>query len=55
MFFKEYQWLHFKSILLGLLVTPYKDRLTRVVKVLSLGGHIIKQNKSLKLIDPVEV
>jgi SRSO17 transposase len=47
MFFNDYQWLHFKSILLALLVTPYKATLTGIVKVLSFGSHISKHNEFL--------
>lgn len=46
-FFNDYQWLHFKSILLALLVTPYKATLNGMVKVLSFGSHRSKHNKFL--------
>ena len=46
-FFNDYQWLHFKSILLALLVTPYKATLSGIVKVLSFGGHLSKHNEFL--------
>jgi SRSO17 transposase len=46
-FFNDYQWLHFKCILLALLVTPYKATLTGMVKVLSFGSHISKHNEFL--------
>ena len=39
LFFNDYQWLHFKSILLALLVTPYKATLNGMVKVLAFGSH----------------
>ena len=55
MFFNDYQWLHLKSILLGLLVTPYKATLGGIVKVISFGGHISKQNEFLKVNEPVEI
>src|SRR4030042_5697387 len=46
-FFNDYQWLHFKSILLALLVTPYKATLNGMVKVLSFGSHRSKHNEFL--------
>jgi SRSO17 transposase len=46
-FFNDYQWLHFRSILLALLVTPYKATLNGMVKVLSFGSHRSKHNEFL--------
>lgn len=46
-FFNDYQWLHFQSILLSLLVTPYKATLNGMVKVLSFGSHRSKHNEFL--------
>lgn len=46
-FFNDYQWLHFESILLALLVTPYKATLNGMVKVLSFGSHRSKHNEFL--------
>lgn len=46
-FFNDYQWLHFKSILLALLVTPYKATLNGIVKALSFGSHRSKHNEFL--------
>jgi SRSO17 transposase len=46
-FFNDFQWLHFKSILLALLLTPYKATLNGMVKVLSFGGHRSKHNEFL--------
>ena len=46
-FFNDFQWLHFKSILLALLVTPYKATLSGMVKVLSFGSHRSKHNEFL--------
>ena len=46
-FFNDYQWLHFKSILLSLLVTPYKATLSGMVKILSFGSHRSKHNEFL--------
>jgi ribosomal protein S17 len=46
-FFNDYQWLHFKSILLALLITPYKATLNGMVKVLCFGSHRSKHNEFL--------
>jgi SRSO17 transposase len=46
-FFNDYQWLHFKSILLALLITPYKATLSGMVKVLCFGSHRSKHNEFL--------
>ena len=46
-FFNDYQWLHFKSILLALLATPYKATLNGMIKVLSFGSHRSKHNEFL--------
>jgi ribosomal protein S17 len=46
-FFNDYQWLHFTSVLLGLLVTPYKATLNGMIKVLSFGSHRSKHNEFL--------
>ena len=46
-FFNDYQWLHFNSILLALLVTPYKATLSGMVKILSFGSHMTKHNEFL--------
>jgi len=46
-FFNDYQWLHFKSILLALLVTPYRATLSGMVKILSFGSHRSKHNEFL--------
>src|SRR4030042_4476412 len=47
-YFNDYQWLHFKSILLALLLTPYKATLNGMVRVLSFGSHRSKHNEFLK-------
>jgi len=47
-FFNDYQWLHFKSILLALLVTPYRATLNGMVKILSFGSHRSKHNEFLQ-------
>lgn len=44
-FYNDYQWIHFKSILLALLITPYKSTLNGMVKVLSFGSHRSKHNE----------
>ena len=46
-FFNDYQWLHFRSILLALMVTPYKATLNGMVKILSFGSHRSKHNEFL--------
>lgn len=46
-FFNDYQWLHFKSIILALLITPYKATLSGIVRVLSFGSHRSKHNEFL--------
>lgn len=46
-FYNDYQWIHFKSILLALLITPYKSTLNGMVKVLSFGSHRSKHNEFL--------
>lgn len=46
-FFNDYQWLHFQSILLALLATPYKATLNGMIKVLSFGSHRSKHNEFL--------
>lgn len=56
-FFNDHQWLHFKSILLSLLLTPYKATVSGMFKILSFGTHRSKHNefliKSNELIDKV--
>lgn len=47
LFFNDYQWLHFRSILLALLLTPYKSTLSGMVKILSFGSHRSKHNEFL--------
>jgi len=46
-FFNDNQWLHFKSIILALLITPYKATLSGMVRVLSFGSHRSKHNEFL--------
>ena len=44
-FFSDHQWLHFQSILLSLLLTPYKATVTGMIKILSFGTHRSKHNE----------
>ena len=46
-FFSDHQWLHFQSILLSLLITPYKATVTGMFKILSFGTHRSKHNEFL--------
>ena len=46
-FFNDYQWIHFKSLILSMLLTPYKMTLNGMIKVLLFGGHRTKQNEFL--------
>lgn len=46
-FFNDYQWLHFRSLLLSILITPYKATLNGMVRVLSFGSHRSKHNEFL--------
>jgi SRSO17 transposase len=47
-FFNDNQWLHFKSLILTMILTPYKKTLNGMVRILSFGGHRTKQNEFLK-------
>jgi SRSO17 transposase len=47
-FFNDHQWLHFQSLLLSMLLTPYKKTLNGMVRILLFGGHRTKQNEFLK-------
>ena len=46
-FFNDHQWLHFQSILLSLLLTPYRATVTGMFKILSFGTHRSKHNEFL--------
>ena len=46
-FFSDHQWLHFQSILLSLMLTPYKATVTGMFKILSFGTHRSKHNEFL--------
>ena len=46
-FFNDYQWLHFRSLLLSLIITPYRQTLSGMSKVLSFGAHRSKHNEFL--------
>ncbi|MGB9695986.1 MAG: transposase [Ignavibacteria bacterium] len=44
MFFDDCQWIHFQSLLLSLLLTPFKPTLCEMTKVLGFGTHRSKHN-----------
>lgn len=44
MIFDDYQWLHFQSLLVSLLLTPFKPTLCGMAKVLGFGTHRSKHN-----------
>jgi SRSO17 transposase len=44
MFFSDIQWLHFKSLLISLLLTPHKKTISGMAKVLDFGAHRSKRN-----------
>jgi len=46
-FFNDYQWLHFRSLLLALIITPYRQTTTGMCKILSFGAHRTKHNEFL--------
>lgn len=46
--FNYNQWIHFKSLILSMLITPYQKTIRGIVKVLLFGGHRTKQNEFLK-------
>lgn len=46
-FFDDYQWLHFYSLLISLILTPYKSTVNGMVKVLGFGTHRSKHNAFL--------
>jgi SRSO17 transposase len=46
-FFNDYQWLHFKSLLLALIITPYRQTTNGICKILSFGAHRSKHNEFL--------
>ena len=47
MLFSDIQWLHFKSLLVSLLLTPHKKTITGMTKVLDFGTHRSKHNAFL--------
>lgn len=47
MFFNDTQWIHFQSLLISLLITPYKKTICGIVKVLGFGTHRSKHNAFL--------
>lgn len=42
--FNDIQWMHFQSLLISLLITPYKSTICGMVKVLGFGTHRSKHN-----------
>jgi len=44
MIFDDYQWIHFQSLLVSLLLTPFKPTLCEMAKVLGFGTHRSKHN-----------
>ncbi len=42
--FNDVQWMHFQSLLISLLITPYKSTISGMVKVLGFGTHRSKHN-----------
>lgn len=46
-FFDDNQWLHFNSLLISLILTPYKSTINGMVKVLGFGTHRSKHNAFL--------
>ena len=48
-FFTESQWMHFRCLVLSLLLTPYKAKVTGMAKLLIFGSHRSKHNEFLHL------
>ncbi len=46
-FFSDQQWLHFQSLILSLLLTPYKATVVGMDKILAFGSHRSKHNEFL--------
>lgn len=46
-FFDDHQWLHFNSLLISLILTPYKSTINGMVKMLGFGTHRTKHNAFL--------
>ena len=46
-FFSDHQWLHFQSLLLSILLTPYKATVAGMYKILAFGSHRTKHNEFL--------
>ena len=44
-FFNDHQWLHFRSLLISLLITPYKATILGMDKILAFGSHRSKHNE----------
>ena len=47
MFFEQNQWIHFQSLLISLILTPYKSTINGMVKVLGFGTHRSRHNAFL--------
>lgn len=47
LFFDDTQWLHFSSLLISIIITPYKSTINGMVKVLGFGTHRSKHNAFL--------
>jgi len=44
-FFSDHQWLHFQSLIISLLLTPYKATVVGMDKILAFGSHRSKHNE----------
>ena len=51
MFFTLHQWVHFQTMLLSLLITPYKATVRGRSRVLAFGTHRTKHNEFLQQSD----
>lgn len=51
MFFSLHQWVHFQTMLLSLLVTPFRATVSGRVRVLATGTHRTKHNEFLQKYD----
>src|SRR6266498_47437 len=46
-FFDDTQWLHFSSLIISMIITPYKSTINGMVKVLGFGTHRSRHNAFL--------
>lgn len=53
MFFTLPQWVHFQTLLLSLLITPYKTTVAGRTRILAFGTHRTKHNEFLHLYDAI--